>query len=59
MNIGEQVNDTQNSHQTSLKVPGFSIAVANLGAFYCMDINFWYSGAYNIEQRDHALCFSN
>ena len=34
-------------------------AGAHFGDYYCMDINFWYSRVYHMEQRDHAVFFRN
>ena len=34
-------------------------ASAHLGAYYCMDINFWYSGVYHMKQREHVVFFRN
>ena len=30
-------------------------ASALLGAYYCMDINIWYSGEYHMTQREHVF----
>ena len=34
-------------------------AGVHFGDYYCMYINFWYSGVYRMEQRDHAVFFRN
>ena len=34
-------------------------AGAHFGAYYCMDIHFWYSGVYHMKQREHVVIFSN
>ena len=39
--------------------PMFLYAVEQLGAYYCMDIHFWYSGVYHMEQRYYAVFSRN
>ena len=39
--------------------PVLLYAGAHFGAYYCMDIHFWYSGVYHVELRDHAVFFRN
>ena len=34
-------------------------ASAHLGAYYCMEINFWYSGVYHMKQREHVVFLRN
>ena len=34
-------------------------ASAHLGAYYCMDIDFWYLGEYHMKQREHVVFFRN
>ena len=34
-------------------------ASAHLGAYYRIDINFWYSGVYHMKQREHVVFFRN
>ena len=34
-------------------------ASAQLGVYYCMDINFSYSGVYHMKQREHVVFFRN
>ena len=37
----------------------FIYVSAHLGAYYCMDIDFWYSGVYHMKQREHVVFFRN
>ena len=34
-------------------------ASTHLGAYYCTDINFWYSGVYHMNQREDVVFFRN
>ena len=47
------------NYQVSSKYYTLLYASAHLGAYYCMDIDFWYLGVYHMKQREHVVFFRN